>query len=322
MLDTPVAFLIWNRPALTATVFEAIAGARPRKLLVVADGPRTAEEAMLCQQARAIVDRVDWECEVVTNFADENMGCKQRVSSGLDWVFSLVEEAIVLEDDCLPHPDFFPFCQELLRQYRDDERIMMISGDNFLPGQMNIEESYVLSRYFAVWGWASWRRAWKKYDLSMTGWETVKAQKQLNALYSQGYARAHLSAMFDAAQQNEIDTWDIQWFYSCLFQHGLSVVPKGNLVSNIGVVGAHSSAAGHNHNLPVFPMDTRALRHPGHVFPDERYDSAFFHRNFRPPRRGVAATAAMQVSRALPDSWRQRLKTVKNKLRRGASSTA
>lgn len=315
-LETPVAFLLWNRPALTETVFEAIAAARPRKLLVVADGPRSVEEAALCQQARAVIARVDWECEVITNFADENLGCRQRVSSGLDWVFSLVEEAIVLEDDCLPHPTFFAFCEELLRKYRDDERIMMISGDNFLPGQMDIEESYVFSRYFAVWGWASWRRAWQKYDISMQSWETVKAQQQLKALYSQEHTRAHLAAMFDAAQRNEIDTWDIQWFYSCLFQHGLSVVPKGNLVSNIGVVGAHSSSAGHNHNLPVFPMDTHALRHPDLVCPDQHYDSAFFERNLRPPRRGVAGRI---VRRILPPNARRALKNLTKGLMAGAA---
>ena len=132
-LTTPVAFLIFNRVDTTARVFEAIRQARPPKLLVVADGPRPGREgeAALCEQARSVIARVDWPCEVLTNFADTNLGCRKRVSSGIDWVFSTVPEAIILEDDCLPDPTFFRFCDELLERYRDDKRVMMISGDNF-----------------------------------------------------------------------------------------------------------------------------------------------------------------------------------------------
>src|SRR6185295_3256318 len=128
-LETPVAFLIFNRPDTTARVFEAIAAARPRTLLVVADGPRAdrAAEAEQCRATRAIIDRVDWACEVLVNYADENLGCKRRVSSGLTWVFEQTSRAIILEDDCLPHPTFFRYCEELLDRYEDDERVMSIS---------------------------------------------------------------------------------------------------------------------------------------------------------------------------------------------------
>ena len=136
-MKTPVAFLIFNRPETTARVLEEIARARPPKLLVVADGPRADRpgEADLCRAARAVLSRVDWPCEVLTNFSETNLGCRRRVSSGLDWVFEEVEEAIVLEDDCLPHPSFFPFCEELLERYRADERVMAVSGDNFQQGR-------------------------------------------------------------------------------------------------------------------------------------------------------------------------------------------
>jgi hypothetical protein len=130
-LSTPVAFLIFNRPDLTQIVFEAIAKVKPKQLFVVADGPRFAAEAKKCEQARAAIDRVDWECEVFTNFSDTNLGCGQRVASGIGWVFSEVEEAIFLEDDCLPVESFFSFCQALLEHYRHDERIMTINGNNF-----------------------------------------------------------------------------------------------------------------------------------------------------------------------------------------------
>lgn len=181
-VSTPVAFFIFNRPVLTEIVFEAIAKAKPKKLLVVADGPRFAEEEEKCQKARAaVIDKINWECEVLTNFSDRNQGCKYRVSSGLDWVFSEVEEAIILEDDCLPAPSFFRFCETLLARYRDDERVMTISGDNFQLGNSRTEYSYYFSKYTHIWGWASWRRAWQHYDVDMKSWTD---DKKLDIIYS------------------------------------------------------------------------------------------------------------------------------------------
>lgn len=156
-LKTPVAFLIFNRPDTTRRVFAEIAKARPPKLLVVADGPRAdhPDDVEKCAAVRAIIDGIDWDCKVLTNYSDINLGCKRRVSSGLDWVFDTVEEAIILEDDCLPHPAFFRFCEEMLNKYRDDKRIAMISGDNFQFGRKRTEYSYYFSRYPHIWGWAS-----------------------------------------------------------------------------------------------------------------------------------------------------------------------
>jgi hypothetical protein len=136
-LRTPVALLIFNRPDTTERVFKAIAQAQPLKLLVVADGPRDGRpgEATLCEQTRAVITQVDWPCQVITNFADNNMGCKLRVASGIDWIFEQVEEAIILEDDCLPDPSFFRFCDEMLERYRDNERVGMVSGGNLQFGQ-------------------------------------------------------------------------------------------------------------------------------------------------------------------------------------------
>ena len=167
-LRTPVALLIFNRPDTTERVFNAVAKARPSKLLVVADGPRDSRpgEAARCEQTRAIIKRVDWDCEVITNFADRNMGCKLRVSSGIDWIFEQVEEAIILEDDCLPDPSFFRFCDEMLERYRDNERVGMVSGGNLQFGRHRGTGSYYFSKYTHIWGWASWRRAWKRTSAS------------------------------------------------------------------------------------------------------------------------------------------------------------
>jgi hypothetical protein len=277
-INTPVAFFIFNRPHTTLQVFEAIRQARPARLFIVADGPRSTSygDAERCRATRAIAERIDWPCAVERNYAEINMGCKQRMTSGIDWVFSRVDEAILLEDDCLPHATFFPFCAELLERYRYNERVMMISGTNYLLNRLKAESSYVFSRYFPIWGWATWKRAWRKYDALMNNWETQKEQGHLDRFCTLKKAKKYVSLMFDALKSNKIDTWDIQWFYSCLFNSGLCIVPRSNLVSNIGVDGTHSSKKTSNHFFPVYPIDSSELIHPDPENADFSYDAILY----------------------------------------------
>lgn len=283
MINTPLALFIFNRPETTAEVFAVIRQVRPSTFLVIADGARIShpDDVLKCSQSRDIINQVDWPCRILKNFSEDNLGCKLRVSSGLDWVFSLVEEAIILEDDCLPDPSFFSFCEHLLEYYRDDERVMMISGTNYLQDRLIVKESYCFSRYFAIWGWASWRRAWKHYDLEMTQWPRFKKENHLYGLYSQRYMRSFLSKLFDATYSGYIDTWDSQWFFACLFNNGLSIVPKKNLISNIGSFGVHSSSSSSNHFFPTFTINTDDLIHPEYVTANQLYDSPFFVEQFR-----------------------------------------
>jgi len=236
-LKTPVAFLIFNRPDTTIRVFEEIRRTRPPKLFVIADGPRADRpgEVDKCQAVRAIIDTVDWSCEVLKNYSDVNLGCKVRISSGLDWVFEQVEEAIILEDDCLPHPTFFRFCEELLERFRDDERVGMISGDNFQNGNWTPEESYYFSRYSHIWGWASWRRAWLHYDVEIKDWPTQKKKGLLNKVFPESMiSRYRWEKVFNRVYAGMIDTWDYQWLLTCWKQDCLICLPKNNLISNIG----------------------------------------------------------------------------------------
>lgn len=233
-LKTPVAFLIFNRPDTTGQVFREIAKAKPEKLLVVADGPRKekAGEAEKCAQARKIISSVDWDCEVLTNYSDTNLGCKRRVSSGLDWVFDTVEEAIVLEDDCLPSRSFFPFCEELLSRFRHDARVMQVSGSNYLD--TGTAESYFFSKYGPIWGWASWRRAWKLYDVDMKLWPMIKKNRLHHDFCFNENEIAAREEIFDSVFNGNIDTWDYQWVFAKLVNNGLSITPQKNLVTNIG----------------------------------------------------------------------------------------
>jgi hypothetical protein len=269
-LKTPVVFLVFNRPDAAARVFEEIRRARPPVLLVVADGPRADRpgESEKCQQVRAIIDRVDWPCEVLRNYSDVNLGCKIRVSSGLDWAFELVEEAIILEDDCLPHPDFFPFCEKLLDYYRFDSRIMMICGTNYLLVAENIAESYFFSNYYPIWGWATWCRAWKLYDVKIKAWSDFKKRNQLYWIFSHRNIALYYDNMFDLIY-NGFDTWDIQWWFTCIFHHGLAIVPKTNLISNLGEIGTHTATQKDLYtNMSTYPIDIKHIRHPRYVTPD------------------------------------------------------
>lgn len=235
-LNTPVAFIIFNRPDTTARVFAEIARARPPKLLVIADGPRDnrSGEEEKCRATRAIIEGVDWPCEVLTRFSDTNMGCKKRVASGLDWVFEQTPEAIILEDDCLPHPTFFRFCEELLARYRDDERIGMISGDNFQFGRQRTSDSYYFSRYCHIWGWATWRRAWQRYDVNMSLWEEVRDGGWLRDILGDDREVKYWQKIFQKVAGGAIDTWDYQWVFANWINSSLSVIPAVNLISNIG----------------------------------------------------------------------------------------
>ncbi len=299
-LQIPVAFLVFNRPDTTARVFEAIRGARPRKLLLVADGPRPSRpgEAERCAEVRAIVDRVDWPCEVRRSFSDVNLGCGRRISTGLAWVFEQEERAIILEDDCLPHSDFFRFCEALLDRYSDDDRVMMIGGTNFLLDELNLAESFFFSRYFAIWGWATWRRAWARYDFTMSQWPTLRDSNQLEVFYRQPYMRERMTRLFDLVHRRELDTWDLQWFHACLFNNALSITPRRNLISNIGVEGTHHSGYDPlNHELPVFGLDSGELVGPALMFPERRYDDAMFARQFMKKRKSLGTKLAKAARR-------------------------
>lgn len=235
-MTPPVIFVIFNRPDTTSQVFETIRTARPNKLLVVADGPRAdrPEEAEKCGAARAVIEGVDWDCEVHTNYSETNLGCRLRVSSGITWAFELVEKAIIIEDDCIPSASFYPYCADLLDRYENDERVMMISGDNHLFERAETADSYYFSRFAHLWGWATWRRAWAKYDINMTHWPEIRDRGLFDHYFRKTSERFYWESVMQCAYDGGVDTWDFQWVYSIWANSGLCVAPARNLVRNIG----------------------------------------------------------------------------------------
>lgn len=275
-MSTPVALIIFNRPEPTARVFEAIRAAQPRQLFIIADGPRVGKvgEAERCAATRAAVAQVDWECEVHHNYSDVNLGCRQRVSSGISWVFEHTEEAIILEDDCLPHPTFFAFCAEMLERYRHDQRVSSISGNNFQFGNQRAPYSYYFSRYTHIWGWATWRRAWAGFDPQLTLWPQVKASGVLKNLFAEPELADFWGARFQSILEGR-DTWDFQWQLHTWLQGGLNVLPNVNLVTNIGfgADATHTHAVNRLANIPLGVLDF-PLHHPTYLIRDALADQA------------------------------------------------
>ncbi len=288
-LQTPVVLIIFKRPETTQQVFEAIRQAQPKKLFVVADGPRPDREgeAEKCALTRAIIDQVDWNCEVLTNYSEINLGCGNRVPSGLDWVFEQVEEAIILEDDCVPHPTFFRFCEELLERYRFDDRVFSISAQNFAKEYMESGSSYHFSRYPHCWGWATWRRAWKNFDLEIKNWEIIKQKRLLELILQDALAVKTWKKVFQKAHEDHRNFWSFQWTLSCWLQRGLSIHPNVHLVTNIGfgAEGTNTLQEDESKLLKLSPAKF-PLIHPPFVLRDSRADQStqktLFNVNFNP----------------------------------------
>lgn len=290
-LNKPVAFIVFNRPDTTRRVFEHIRAARPPRLLIIADGPRASRpgEAQRCADTRAVAQQVDWPCEVETDFSEANLGCRRRVASGIDWVFSRVTEAIILEDDCLPHPSFFRYCAELLDRYRDDPRVGMIAGTRLHAAGATGEASYFFSKYASIWGWATWRRAWARYDHSAANWPELRRSGAFEALTSTR-ERRYWEQAFEGVHRRAIDTWDYQWTLTCWCESMLSVVPRDNLISNIGFGpdATHTTSVGRYANLPTTAM-AFPIVHPPLILASRAADAAF-------------------AAAAFGESWRAKLK--------------
>lgn len=283
MPSPPVALFLYNRPNLARHTFARIAAARPEKLLIVADGPRQPSDAARCEETRALIDQVDWPCELLTDLADENLGCARRIATGLDWVFRCVESAILLEDDCVPAPEFFPFCAELLQRFCYDDRVMMIGGSCPI-GRWPSRYSYTFSKHALIWGWATWRRAWQHYDPAMSSWPELRATAFLGEWLDVPEEEPHWRDRFDRAYGGH-STWDHQWTLTCWRRRGLVVLPSSNLVTNIGFGpdAEHTRSPEQFERLSV-PCETLRfpLIHPSRVERNRALDRAIFRRVYAP----------------------------------------
>jgi hypothetical protein len=296
VLKTPIAYIIFNRPRHTRETFEMIRAQQPSHLLIIADGPRPGHptDAERCAETRATVEQIDWPCHVQRNYADQNMGCKVRVSSGLDWVFEQVERAIVLEDDCLPNQDFFLFCDELLERYAKDERVWVVTGNNFQQGKRRGDAAYYFSKYNHCWGWATWRRAWQHYRVDIPFWPAWRSTKDWRTKTLDHVERKVWGDILDRIKRNEIDTWDYQWTACAWFYGGLTATPNVNLVTNIGFGPDATHTVSASDQVGLATLSLGELTHPHTVEQNRDADFVILNQNFG----GLDH----------PDRWRSRLR--------------
>ena len=277
-LKTPILFLVFNRLDTTKQVFEEIKKVKPKKLFIAADGPRNKMEKKRTDAVRKyILDNIDWDCEVKTLFRTKNLGCGKAVSNAITWFFDNVNMGIILEDDCLPSQSFFPFCEELLKKYKNNKKIMQIAGFNPVSSKLKINESYLFSYLGGIWGWATWKRAWEKYDFDIKEFEKSKTQKKLKKIgFSEQMIEFKLKT-FDLIKNKQVDTWDYQWEFTKLNNFGLTILPKKNLIKNIGFGKESTNNFGDGKRFLLMNLDNIdfPLKHQK-VIANKKFDGLFF----------------------------------------------
>ncbi len=278
MIETPVLLLIFNRPDTALKVFNVIREAKPKKLFIAADGPRSDKpmDKELCIKTRSIIHNVDWDCEVRTLFREENMGCGIAIYEAINWFFSYEEQGIILEDDCLPHPTFFYFCEEMLNYYRDDLEVFNISGSNNQFGRHRGDGSYYFSKYGHTWGWATWQRAWKNFDREIPDYPNVIESIEIESYWKNIFQSVYIN--------KNIDIWDYQWLFYIRKNKAKAVVPNKNLILNIGF----DSTATHTNTLPTwfkkYKLDKKGITnivHPTSKLINKKADNFTFYIKFK-----------------------------------------
>lgn len=273
----PVLVLAFNRPDTTTRVLQAVQAAQPARLYLAVDGPRSErpEDARRVRQVQELAAELAPHCDVRTLFRDRNLGCKLAVSQAITWFFSEVEAGIILEDDCVAHPSFFPYAAELLERFRDDERVAMISGDNFQQGRRRTDYSYYFSRYAHIWGWATWRRAWQLYDHSMACWPELRAGGWLMDILGEREAADYWTRVFDETHGERNTSWAYRWMFAAWRHSSLTILPQVNLVSNIGFGEQATHTVAHDASIAALRLEEMRfpLRHPSYVIRDARADA-------------------------------------------------
>jgi hypothetical protein len=285
LTKSPILFIIFNRVDTTLQVFEQIKRAKPDRLYITADGPRTTRplEDLQCAETKAaVLAEIDWECEVKTLFRDKNLGPKEAISSAINWFFENETEGIILEHDCLPSNSFFMFCDTLLEKYRFDTRIWLISGCNLLKGQKWGEASYYFSQLTNGWGWASWRRSWKDYDKELTQYDVIEVKEKLKNIFDDPLIIDCWVHIFNEVKAGKIDTWDYQAGFTHFFNNCINIVPNNNLVSNIGFGAGAENTQNANSIFASIPLEEIGeIKHPKYILPQKEADRLIMLEEFK-----------------------------------------
>lgn len=274
-MKTPILLMTFNRPGPTARVFDEIRKIKPKNLFISTHGPREnkPDDVPKCEEVLKIVKNIDWPCDVKYLFRDKNLGCKLGCAGAITWFFNNVPEGIVLEDDCLPDPTFFRFCEEMLEYYRDHKNIAIISGHN-VDGTIDTPYSYIFTRYGHLWGWASWAKVWKNYDVTMKFWLDKKNQSRIKKAIDDRTRWNYSRLMYENTFSGKKDTWDYQWESNRLLNGLISILPKENMIENLGFGpdATHTKALKSDLILSRRQTIFSLIHNPGPIIPNETYD--------------------------------------------------
>lgn len=283
--DIPVLIIIFNRSWHLQKVMTALEKIRPRRLFVAADGPRRerpGEEQLCCEARKAVTDHVSWPCEVQTRFQDKNQGCGRHVTGAVDWFFENVSEGIILEDDCVPSPDFFRFTEELLERYRNSPEVMMLSGTALVRTPRPLPWDYDFTAFPCCWGWATWRRAWALMSYDMPDFPGYRRSGKIRKSFASPRVQKRLLGLFAKVFHHApgFDTWDFQWLYACVKNNGVCILPAVNLVSNVGWDASHARID----EVMEMPLENfEKLRHPPEIKRNPELEKLFFEKIYALP---------------------------------------
>lgn len=312
-LQAAVVMIVFNRLDTTQKVFEQVRTAKPSKLYIISDAPRAqrqGEKEKVEAVRQYIETHIDWECEKYFEYAQDNMGCQRRVASGLDFVFQKEEMAIILEDDCVPRQEFFRFCEEMLFRYREDSRVMMVSGGNLVP-EYKMQEPYLFSVFCSIWGWATWRRAWEKFDFSMKEYPAFRKKKIIYRLFPESAAQI-IEGEMDRVYDGRMNSWAYRWLLARMINSGLGITPPANLVENIGF--GRADATHTKGESTSYQFDIAAMEFPvperNTVYRDYVYEKAMAARHYH------VNPVQKMIVHYLPDDMVAKIKKLYYKIKR------
>ena len=282
--DTPVLLLAWRRPHTTQQVINAIRAVKPTRMFVACDGPnpkRPGEAAKVMATREEIEREIDWPCTLERRYSEVNQGCRVGVSNAITWFFDQVDEGIILEDDCIPHLDFFKYCSDLLEHYRNDTRVFSICGSNFQQGHVRGDASYYFSIHSDSWGWATWRRAWQFYAEAQESWIAFRDSSAISDVFLISAEKEYwINILNKLFVQRNSDSWAYQWLLACWMNNALSIWPNTNLVTNVGfqmVDATHTQ--GESKFAELSTSSLGLISHPRFVIANREADAyAFYQR--------------------------------------------
>lgn len=280
--DIGVALIFFNRPDVLVKTFEAIAEMRPKKLFLIQDGPRNNADLSQVLECRAIVENINWPCTVQRNFSEVNLGCGARIFTGLSWAFTQAEKLIILEDDCVPAHEFYDFCCSLLNKYEHDERIDMICGMNHLDVHDRISSDYFFCRTGSIWGWATWKRVWQSVDYKLEFLEDEYAVRMIRKIAGSRTVRRGKLLKEKLERNEKLSEWSYPRGINAVLHNGLSIVPRANMIKNIGLTVDSANTSGSIKYIPHglkriyklnFHRHSKIMVHPRYIIPDLEYDT-------------------------------------------------